>query len=157
MRGSAVIFNRLINSVFWLECKDEGKRRNDRIGEGDSICSYMKKVLMFLKNFPSFSKNFPSFFKNIKVFLQQESVSKLNRPIPSSAVGAGFACPKTQSKLFPGERTSPLRTKWQHCPRFDIPPDEMIIIFSFICFPKELFYSAVSKWILRLPSSSSSI
>ena len=69
MRGSAVIFNRLINSVFWLECKDEGKRRNDRIGEGDSICSYMKKVLMFLKNFPSFSKNFPSFFKNIKVFL----------------------------------------------------------------------------------------
>ena len=35
--------------------------------------------------------------------------------------------------------------------------DEMIIIFSFICFPKEPFYSAVSKWILRLPSSSSSI
>ena len=47
------------------------------------------------------------------------SVSKLNRPIPSSAVGAGFACPKTQSKLFSGERTSPLRTKRQHYPRFD--------------------------------------
>ncbi|WP_289307358.1 hypothetical protein [uncultured Phocaeicola sp.] len=31
-------------------------------------------------------------------------MSKLNRPIPSSAVGAGFACPKTQSKLFSGER-----------------------------------------------------
>ena len=35
------------------------------------------------------------------------SVSKLNRSIPSSAVEAGFACPKTQSKLFSGERTSP--------------------------------------------------
>ena len=50
-------------------------------------------------------------------------MSKLNRPIPSSAVGAGFACPKTQSKLFSGERTSPLRTKRQHYPRFfDTPP-----------------------------------
>ncbi|WP_455671007.1 hypothetical protein [Phocaeicola faecalis] len=46
-------------------------------------------------------------------------MSKLNRPIPSSAVGAGFACPKTQSKLFSGERTSPLRTKRQHYSRFD--------------------------------------
>ena len=26
-----------------------------------------------------------------------------------SFVGAGFACPKTQSKLFSGERTSPLQ------------------------------------------------
>ena len=31
------------------------------------------------------------------------SVSKLNRPIQLSAVGAGFACPKTQSKQFSGE------------------------------------------------------
>ena len=46
-------------------------------------------------------------------------MSKLNRAIPSSAVGAGFACPDTQSKLFSGERTSPLRTKRQHYPRFD--------------------------------------
>ena len=38
-----------------------------------------------------------------------------------SFVGAGFACPKTQSKLFSGERTSPLRTKRQHYPRFDTP------------------------------------
>ena len=38
------------------------------------------------------------------------SVSKLNRPIQLSAVGAGFACPKTQSKLFFGRaKTSPLR------------------------------------------------
>ena len=44
---------------------------------------------------------------------------KLNRSIPSSAVGAGFACPKAQSKLFSGERTSPLQTKRQHYPRFD--------------------------------------
>ena len=44
---------------------------------------------------------------------------KLNRSIPSSAVGAGFACPKTQSKLFSGERASPLQTKRQHYPRFD--------------------------------------
>ena len=49
------------------------------------------------------------------------SVSKLNRPIQLSAVGAGFACPKTQSKPFSGERTSPLRTKRQHYSRFDTP------------------------------------
>ncbi|RGF18228.1 hypothetical protein DW683_06120 [Bacteroides sp. AM25-34] len=55
-------------------------------------------------------------------------MSKLNRPIPSSAVGAGFACPKTQSKLFSGERTSPLRTKRQHYPRFLTQP--LIIFFS---------------------------
>ena len=76
---------------------------------------------MFLRNITIFLENISIFFGNIKVFLQQESVSKLNRPIPSSAVGAGFACPKTQSKLFSGERTSPLRTKRQHYPRFDTP------------------------------------
>ena len=47
------------------------------------------------------------------------SVSKLNRPIQLSAVGAGFTCPNTQSKLFSGERTLPLRTKRQHYPRFE--------------------------------------
>ena len=46
------------------------------------------------------------------------SVSKLNRPIQLSAVGAGFTC---QSKPFSGERTSPLRTKRQHYSRFDTP------------------------------------
>ena len=35
------------------------------------------------------------------------SVSKLNRPIQLSAVGAGFTCPKTQSKLFSGEQPHP--------------------------------------------------
>ena len=84
--------------MFRVKCKDERKRRNDRLGEGGSIFPYIK---------------------NTKVFLQQESVSKRNRPIPSSAVGAGFACPKTQSKLFSGEQTSPLRTKRQHYPHFE--------------------------------------
>ncbi|RGF00885.1 hypothetical protein DW267_04490 [Bacteroides sp. AM22-3LB] len=37
------------------------------------------------------------------------------------SVGAGLASPKTQSKLFSGERTLPLRTKRQHYPRFDTP------------------------------------
>ena len=46
-------------------------------------------------------------------------MSKLNRAIPSSVVGAGFACPKTQNKLFSGEQISPLRTKRQHYPHFD--------------------------------------
>ena len=45
------------------------------------------------------------------IVLNNGSMSKLNRPIPLSAVGAGFACPKTQNKLFSGEQTSPLRIK----------------------------------------------
>ncbi len=52
---------------------------------------------------------------------QEGSVSKLKWPIQLSAVGAGVACPKIQSKLFSGERTSPLQTKRQHYPRFDTP------------------------------------
>ena len=55
-------------------------------------------------------------------------MSKLNRAIPSSAVGAGFACPDTQSKLFSVERTSPLRMKRQHYPRFDPPSVNEIVI-----------------------------
>ena len=35
------------------------------------------------------------------------SVSKPNRAILSSVVGAGFVCPKTQSKLFSGEQPRP--------------------------------------------------
>ena len=53
---------------------------------------------------------------------QKGAMSKLNRAIPSSAVGAGVACPNTQSKLLSGGRTSPLRTKRQHYPRFDTTP-----------------------------------
>ncbi len=44
---------------------------------------------------------------------------KLNRSIPSSAVG--LACPNTRSKLFSGEQTSPPTTKRQYYPRFDNP------------------------------------
>ena len=98
--------------MFLVKCKDERKRRNDRLGEGGSIFPYIKNTKVFLENLPIFSEN-------TKVFLQQESVSKRNRPIPSSAVGEGFACPKTQSKLFSGEQTSPLRTKRQHYPHFE--------------------------------------
>ena len=98
--------------MFRVKCKDERKRRNDRLGEGGSIFPYIKNTKVFLENLPIFSEN-------TKVFLQQESVSKRNRPIPSSAVGAGFAYPKTQSKLFSGEQTSPLRTKRQHYPHFE--------------------------------------
>ena len=105
--------------MFRVKCKDERKRRNDRLGEGGSIFPYIKNTKVFLENLPIFSENTKVFLKNTKVFLQQESVSKRNRPISSSAVGAGFACPKTQSKLFSGEQTSPLRTKRQHYPHFD--------------------------------------
>ena len=119
--------------MFRVKCKDERKRRNDRLGEGGSIFPYIKNTKVFLENLPIFSentkvflkntkvflKNTKVFLKNTKVFLQQESVSKRNRPIPSSAVGAGFACPKTQSNLFSGEQTSPLRTKRQHYPHFE--------------------------------------
>lgn len=34
--------------------------------------------------------------------------SKLKRPIESLTVGAGFACPNTQSRLFSGEQILPL-------------------------------------------------
>ena len=34
----------------------------------------------------------------------------------------GRVCPNTQSKLLSGGRTSPLRTKRQHYPRFDTTP-----------------------------------
>ena len=56
---------------------------------------------------------------------QEGSVSKLKWPIQLSAVGAGVACPKIQSKLFSGERTSPLQTKRQHYPRFDTLPKKI--------------------------------
>ena len=121
--------------MFRVKCKDERKRRNDRLGEGGSIFPYIKNTKVFLENLPIFSentkvflKNTKVFLKNTKVFLQQESVSKRNRPIPSSAVGAGFACPKTQSKLFSGEQTSPLRTKRQRYPRLEFNPHSVLQI-----------------------------
>ena len=105
--------------MFRVKCKDERKRRNDRLGEGGSIFPYIKNTKVFLENLPIFSentkvflkntkvflKNTKVFLKNTKVFLQQESVSKRNRPIPSSAVGAGFACPKTVCFVSSGRQT----------------------------------------------------
>ena len=78
-----------------------------------------------------FLRNITIFLENIKVFF------------------AAWECVKTKPR--------PYEPKDSIVHVLTYPPDEMIIIFSFICFPKELFYSAVSKWILRLPSSSSSI
>ena len=54
MNGYPVIINRLIDNVFWLICKDERKRRNDRLGEGGSIFPYIKTSPSFLKTSRSF-------------------------------------------------------------------------------------------------------
>jgi len=115
--------------MFWIKCKNEGKRRNNRLGEGGSIFPYiknipgfLKKMVMFLRNITIFLENLSIFFGNIKVFLQQESVSKRNRPIPSSAVGAGGARPKKKKQQKNTTRTSPLPTKRQHYPLFDTSP-----------------------------------
>ena len=70
MRGCSVIVNRLIDNVFWLSCKDERKKRNDRLSEGGSIFPYIKNMPSFLKKKVVFSKKTLRIFKNIKVFLQ---------------------------------------------------------------------------------------
>ena len=57
--------------------------------------------------------------KTSRSFLQHGSVSKLNRAIPLSAVGARFARPKTVCFVSSGRRTLPLRTKRQHYPHFE--------------------------------------
>ena len=63
MRGCSVIVNRLIDNVFWLSCKDERKKRNDRLSEGGSIFPY-------IKNMPSFLKKMVMFLRNITIFLE---------------------------------------------------------------------------------------
>ena len=122
MRGCPVSLNRLIIRMFWLKCKDERKRRNDRLGEDGSIFPYIKNIPSFLKKMVMFLRNITIFLENIKVFLQHGSVPKLNRPIPSSAVGARAARPKTVCFVSSGRRTLPLGTKRQHCPHFDTSP-----------------------------------
>ena len=47
MRGCSVSVKRLIDNAFWLICKDERKRRNDRLGEGGSIFPYIKTYRAF--------------------------------------------------------------------------------------------------------------
>ena len=122
MRGCSVSVKQLIANVFWLICKDERKKRNDRLSEGDSIFPYIKNIPGFLKKMVMFLRNITIFLENIKVFLQHGSVPKLNRPIPSSAVGARSARPKTVCFVSSGRRTLPLGTKRQHCPHFDTSP-----------------------------------
>ena len=56
------------------------------------------------------------------VNLNKRECAKTKPAYPASAVEAGVACPKTQSKPFSGEQTSLLRTKRQHYPRFDTTP-----------------------------------
>ena len=68
MRGCSVSVKRLIANVFWLICKDEWKRRNDRLGEGGSIFPYIKNIPGFLKKMVMFLRNIKVFFENIKVF-----------------------------------------------------------------------------------------
>ena len=70
MRGCSVIVNRLIDNVFWLSCKDEREKRNDRLSEGDSIFPYIKNMPSFLKKMVMFLRNITIFLENIKVFLQ---------------------------------------------------------------------------------------
>ena len=60
----------------------------------------------------------------IRVLLKWECI-KTKPAYPISAVGAGVACPKTQSKLFSDKQTSSLQTKRQHYPRFDTLPKKI--------------------------------
>jgi hypothetical protein len=68
MKGCSVSINQLIDNVFWLICKDERKRRNNRLGEGGSIFPYIKNIPGFLKKMVMFLRNIKVFFENIKVF-----------------------------------------------------------------------------------------
>ena len=65
---------------------------------------------------------------------------------PIVSCRAGFTCPKTQSKLFSGERTSPLRTKQQHYPRFDTPQPNASKLFLINIYNKLCDKSAVYLW-----------
>ncbi|WP_132216088.1 hypothetical protein [Phocaeicola massiliensis] len=74
-------------------------------------------------------------------------MSKRNRTIQSLTVGAGFVCPETQSKLFSGERTSPLRTKRQHYPRFDNPFSLYRVTYPFLSLAgRGIFVQRVTTW-----------
>ena len=73
MRGCSVIVNRLIDNVFWLSCKDERKKRNDRLSEGGSIFPYIKNMPSFLKKMVMFLRNITIFLENIKVFFENSS------------------------------------------------------------------------------------
>ena len=61
--------------------------------------------ILFSTDLFGIQKEFDEPFFQVKNTLG--SVSKPNRAILSSVVGAGFVCPKTQSKLFSGEQPRP--------------------------------------------------
>ena len=82
MRGCSVIVNRLIDNVFWLICKDERKRRNNRLGEGGSIFPYIKNIPGFLKKMVMFLRNIKVFFENIKVFFAAWECAKTKPTYP---------------------------------------------------------------------------
>ena len=56
-----------------------------------------------------------------KGFMQHGSVPKLNRAIPSSAVGARFAHPKTVCFVSSGRQILPYSCRWDRSFSFDIP------------------------------------
>ena len=59
----------------------------------------------------------------------------------------GRGCLKTQSKLFSGERTSPLRTKRQHYPRFDNPFLLYRVTYPFLSLAgRGIFVQRVTTW-----------
>lgn len=82
MRGCSVIVNRLIDNVFWLSCKDERKKRNDRLSEGGSIFPYIKNMPSFLKKMVMFLRNIKVFFENIKVFFAAWECAKTKPTYP---------------------------------------------------------------------------
>ena len=85
MRGYSVIVNRLIDNVFWLSCKDERKKRNDRLSEGDSIFPYIKKhAELFKKDGDVFKKHHHLFGKHQGLFAAWECAkTKPTYPIVS--------------------------------------------------------------------------
>ena len=77
MKGCAVILNRLIDSVIWLKCKDEGRRRKTGLVRGIFICPTWKRCRAFKKRWWSFeethrtlSKTYPAFSKTHRAFLK---------------------------------------------------------------------------------------
>ena len=94
MRGCAVILNLLIANVFWLICKDEGKRRNDRLGEGGSIFPYIKTS--------------PSFLKSPVCFYVREDGTTLTKSvIPSFPFILTFYPKHADNQSVKNDRTSP--------------------------------------------------
>ena len=74
---------------------------------------------------PPFSRAFH--VPSQSAFSNSHSVTHLFS-LPFSVGADPCVCPDTQSKLFSVERTSPLRTKRQHYPRFDTPSVNEIVI-----------------------------